>query len=156
MSLTPEEAREHPACVGWIYGGGKPPACAAPDQLAGLKGSFSAKLVVAQDSLPQNAAQNATAVKALIGASAVYPSEILLSARITNAGRTDVPLSGVTITLAFSGRVKVPTFDRWVDASPDEFVTSCWWGQVSARARNRPAHSAFCGPAAPGVVLYYR
>ena len=76
------------------------------------QGSFFTQLIISPDSLPPGAASNATAVTALIGAAAAWPSEIRLKATITNTGRAPVSLSGVRFPLRFSGNVLVPTFNR--------------------------------------------
>ena len=60
-------------------------------------------------------------------------AQLLLKAKITNTGKQTVDLSGVRFVLDFSGRVRVPTFDRCVAAAA-LLVFACVrsWQQASA------------------------
>lgn len=77
VALSANEAREHPACSGWLKGAaaGKAPACPAADVLNNLKATFKTKLIVSQSTLPAAALGDDRAVTALMASSAAWPSE---------------------------------------------------------------------------------
>lgn len=86
VALTSVEAREHPACSGWLKGAPaaaaaasgappKPPVCPSADQLSALKATFKTRLIVSPDALPPAALGDSQAVTALMQSSAAWPSE---------------------------------------------------------------------------------
>lgn len=133
VALSANEAREHPACSGWIKGPnpGKAPACPTAEALANVRATFKTTLIVPPSTLPSAALGDDQAVTALMASSAAWPSELQLNLKLTNTGKGEVSLAGLRYVLAFPGKVRVPTFDRWLMAGADEWLISCWWGQVN-------------------------